>query len=107
MISNSFSFFIFIFKRDLYFSGIKIVNIIDVRFIFYYYSYYCKLEFMIDEMRKHFDFKVCRINNADNEKINDSQLFSHLQAESQEQTKLLLCFIFFVLSTLLELSKNL
>lgn len=59
----------------------------DVRFIFYYYSYYCKLEFMIHEIRNNSDLKVCRIN-ADNEKINDSQLFPRLQTKNQEQTNL-------------------
>lgn len=69
----------------------------DVRFIFYYYSYYCKLEFMIHEIRNNSDLKVCRIN-ADNEKINDSRLFPRLQTRiKNKQTSIMfhfLCFIY-------------
>lgn len=56
-----------------------------------------KLEFMIHEIRKYSDFKVCRMN-ADNERINDSQLFSRLQARAKNKRSSimlhLLCFIY-------------
>lgn len=52
---------------------------------------------MIHEIRNHSDLKVCRIN-ADNEKINDSQLFPRLQTRiKNKQISImfhLLCFIY-------------